>query len=870
MRYRVAPLGVLLLLLTAIVVGASCVHRHAVQGVDRRKDAADAQELRSAQHQLSQALQGLRQLQLTGRQLDLEKLRQKFPDFSTLTRADPITTGVFLEQAVQDVDRAAFERRAGVRIAVRRSGAPRRPRGRAAQYLVVVGGRSETTTSSASRGLDVLADSQRAPVIARAAATGLPQATAAVAGLAQRARTVVVYAPLGPRRGSALPNFVAAAFSVDAIAHNLLSGLSPGTELLVTDGTHRLAGRAPHDPGARGTSSFAGRRWTITVSTQRPPVPAGWVGVVLLGAVLAGALACSMLWGERRFGDVRQQRDDARARLDSAFRGAPIGMVVVDLHGRILDVNAAFGTLTGMAIQDALGADALELAHPEDRDALRASAADLVTGRTDRISADRRIVARDGRTRWVRVDATLVEAGDATARELLVQVQDVDARRRHEAQLQHMADHDPLTGLFNRRAFELLLERHVLRGRRYGHRGALMVLDLDGFKAINDTLGHHVGDRLIVGVARALEDRLRESDIIARLGGDEFAVLLPEVGRDDVERVAGDLLRVIREVRVHGQDAARPRGTSASIGIVLIEHTAATGADDLLVSADLAMYDAKEAGRDRIDVYTEDPSALTGTGTQGQVTWSQHLRDALAEDRFTLWAQPIVDLAGGEATQHEVLLRYIAPDGELVGPQAFLPAAERFGLMTDIDAWVVRRAIAELARRAAPVVFEVNLSGGSLGNPALLDLIESELDRTQVDPARLIFEVTETTAVQNIPRARAFAERLEEIGCRFALDDFGAGYGSFYYLKHLPFDLVKIDGEFVRNAVEGEVDQLVIEAVVGIARGMAKTTVAEHVGDEATVTLLRELGVDLGQGYHLGRPAPLDEVLPPLELAARV
>ena len=236
------------------------------------------------------------------------------------------------------------------------------------------------------------------------------------------------------------------------------------------------------------------------------------------------------------------------------------------------------------------------------------------------------------------------------------------------------------------------------------------------------------------------------------------------------------------------------------------------------------------------------------------------IRDGLDEDRFVLQAQPIMNLATGDTSQFELLLRLRDPLGELISPAAFLPAAERYDLIGAIDRWVVKRSIAMLAeenRRGRRLTFEINISGRSAGDPELLALIEHELRTNEVDPAQVIFEITETTAVANIPRAQEFAHRLAGLGCRFALDDFGAAFASFYYLKHLPFDYLKIDGEFVRGCVTDRTDQLVIQAVVDIARGLGKRTVAEMVGDEETLELVRDLGVDFVQGFHIGRPAPL-------------
>jgi EAL domain-containing protein (putative c-di-GMP-specific phosphodiesterase class I) len=304
--------------------------------------------------------------------------------------------------------------------------------------------------------------------------------------------------------------------------------------------------------------------------------------------------------------------------------------------------------------------------------------------------------------------------------------------------------------------------------------------------------------------------------------------------------------------------AGRRRPITASIGIALFGETERLSAEDVLVNADLAMYDAKEAGRDRTTTYSSHERGASRM--KARITWAERIREALEEDRFTLYAQPIVELATGEVRQHELLLRMLDEQGDIIPPASFIAVAERFDLMQEIDRWVVARAIrlmGEQRRAGRELAFEVNISGSSTGDPELLTIIEHELQANGVDPVNLVLEVTETTAVANIPRAQQFAARLAELGCRFALDDFGAGFGSFYYLKHLPFDLLKIDGEFVRSCTTNQTDQLLVRAAVDIARGLGKKTIAEYVGDDETVELLRKLGVDYGQGFHLGRPAPL-------------
>lgn len=547
----------------------------------------------------------------------------------------------------------------------------------------------------------------------------------------------------------------------------------------------------------------------------------------------------------------------AELRFRTAFEAAPIGMALSDLDGRFIQVNDALCAITGYTREELEELGFADLSHPADANRDAEMMSSLLSGEQSTFWMEQRFVDVVGQVVWVAVHATLVRAADGTPQHFLGQIQDVSERVRYEAQLQHMADHDPLTGLLNRRSFESELDQHIARVERYGAEGAALVLDIDRFKHINDTLGHNVGDELIVKVAQTLRTRLRDSDVLARLGGDEFAVLIPRGGVEEAQAVAESVLAAVRAQSVVTA-AGRRRSITASIGIALFGEIERLSAEDVLVNADLAMYDAKEAGRDRAATYSSHERGASRM--KARITWAERIREALEEDRFTLYAQPIVELATGEVRQHELLLRMLDEQGDIILPASFIAVAERFDLMQDIDRWVVARAIrlmGEQRQAGRELAFEVNIAGSSTGDPELLTIIEHELQANGVNPANLVLEVTETTAVANIPRAQQFAARLAELGCRFALDDFGAGFGSFYYLKHLPFDLLKIDGEFVRSCTTNQTDQLLIRAAVDIARGLGKKTIAEYVGDDETVELLRSLGVDYGQGFHIGLPAPL-------------
>ncbi len=433
---------------------------------------------------------------------------------------------------------------------------------------------------------------------------------------------------------------------------------------------------------------------------------------------------------------------------------------------------------------------------------------------------------------------------------------------RSRDHLEYLAAHDALTALPNRRYLEAEIDRVVSECAVAGRSGAVVVFDLDGFKYINDSRGHNVGDLVLAKVAQLQRAGLRPGDLLGRLGGDEFAAVLPGASKDDAVGVIHRLLDGLRAEAII-VDGGRAIRVTASAGLAFFDEVTPRAARDLLIDADIAMYDSKDSGRDRVSMASS--AQPHQADLRGRHTWVDRIREALEADLFILHAQPIRDLATGQTDRYELLLRMVNPDGTLTLPGEFLPAAERSGLITGIDRWVITKAcqlLGDSQRAGQELHFEVNLSGPSIGDPALLTVIETNLARL---PRRggLIIEVTETAAIIDVPRAQAFAEHLAALGCAFALDDFGAGYGSFYYLKHLPFDYLKIDGEFIRGLVTSHADQVVVRSLVQIARELGKQTVAEFVEDQPTLDLLATLGVDFAQGYHIGRPAPLPTLSTP-------
>jgi diguanylate cyclase (GGDEF)-like protein len=436
---------------------------------------------------------------------------------------------------------------------------------------------------------------------------------------------------------------------------------------------------------------------------------------------------------------------------------------------------------------------------------------------------------------------------------------DVTERERTQSRLRHLADHDPLTGLLNRRRFEEELSERVAHVARYESGGAVLLLDLDNFKYVNDSLGHRTGDAVIRSVADLLRSEMRETDVLARLGGDEFAILLPHASTDQAAIVASKLLDTVRRHRAVFK--GRRLRLTTSIGVAAITDARAQTAEEVMVEADVAVYEAKESGRDRFSTYA--PGDDDESEGQGSPAWADRIRRAIDEERFALFAQPILSLRTDEISQYELLLRMEGPDGTLLPPHAFLPSAERSGMVQEIDLWVTRQAIRliESQRQAGrDLHLEVNLSGRTLGDPSLPRAIQEELRNVMIDPASLIFEVTETAAVLNMDEAKEFASQLTDMGCRFALDDFGAGFGSFYYLKYLPLEFLKIDGDFITDLASNTTDQAMVKAIVDLSGQLGKATIAEFVPDDATVDLLRGYGVDFAQGYHVGRPQPVKEL----------
>ena len=446
----------------------------------------------------------------------------------------------------------------------------------------------------------------------------------------------------------------------------------------------------------------------------------------------------------------------------------------------------------------------------------------------------------------------IVEALESTA----------SALGERDAKLLRLANHDPLTGLFNRRRFVDELKKLLYEAEGGAAKGSLFFVDLDQFKYVNDTCGHPAGDRLIKTVAERLKATVADNGVVARFGGDEFAILLPSVNKRDAKRIADGLLEDMRRLSHVEDNVVIP--VHCSVGIVMIRGGEVTH-DELIARADIACREAKARGRNRAEFYRV--SRRETKQMAEDVGWMRKLREAIDQDLFCLRFQPVVSIATGDTSHHEVLLRLKMEDGQLVGPDMFLPAAVRFGLMAEIDAWMIRNALkahAEYREVQPDLRLAVNLSANAFETEDLSGFVTSQLEANGVKPQSIVFEITENLAVRHLAHVEKQISALREMGCEVALDDFGKGYSSLGYLQQLQVDYIKIDGSFIRNLVKNPVDQKMVKLIAEIGREAGMRTIAEYVQSAEAFSLLAELDVDFAQGYYVGKPVavPRHRTLP--------
>lgn len=449
---------------------------------------------------------------------------------------------------------------------------------------------------------------------------------------------------------------------------------------------------------------------------------------------------------------------------------------------------------------------------------------------------------------------------DGSLREWVSVLNDISERKIAEEQLTYQASHDSLTGLINRHEFERRTKRLLSSIKQNNHEHALCFMDLDRFKIVNDSCGHAAGDELLRQLSSILKDVVRKRDTLARLGGDEFGVLMEHCSLDDAHRVATSLQTAIQDYVFSWE--SHTFKISASIGLVAITETTPS-VIELLKEADAACYMAKEKGRNRIHVYHAEDSEMLQR--HGEIQWIERLHKALEEDRFLLYAQTIAPLDGSAEKHYEILLRMIDDNDDIIVPGVFLPAAERYNLISKIDCWVIEHAFSLLANNPDFLKIidfcSINLSGQSLTDPRIFEIIAKQLEKSGVDGKKICFEITETAAISNLSSAKEFISRVKGLGCWFALDDFGSGLSSFGYLKHLPVDYLKIDGMFVKNIVDDPIDYAMVKSINEIGHVMGMKTIAEFVEDDDIMKILKKIKVDYAQGYGIEKPRPFDEII---------
>ncbi|MDH4133700.1 MAG: EAL domain-containing protein, partial [Gammaproteobacteria bacterium] len=557
----------------------------------------------------------------------------------------------------------------------------------------------------------------------------------------------------------------------------------------------------------------------------------------------------------------RQQSEDllfeAKERAEVTLHSIGDAVITTDARGRVDYLNPVATKLTGWTLEEAHGKP-LTTVFPILNEITRAP----VDTPVDRVLREGVVVGLANHTVLVTRDNLEIAIEDSAAPirnragetvGVVLVFHDVTQSRELANLLTWQASHDALTGLINRREFENRLSHALAIPDSASQEHVLLYMDLDQFKVVNDTSGHVAGDELLRQLSRHLQKHLRANDTLARLGGDEFGVLLENCPLDHAQQIAETLREATAGYRFNWEN--RQFEIGVSIGIVPV-HPQSGSVNSLFAAADMACYAAKESGRNRIHLYHETDSTLRQR--HGEMLWVSRLNDALKDgSRLLLYRQKIAPLNGHGSEHYEVLVRLRGENGDVILPEAFLPAAERYNLMPQIDRWVVTSTISRLDEYRdgdKQCLTAINLSGASLGDERFLDFIRAELEQHSDIPCRLCFEITETAAITNLARAAEFMHELRDLGCRFALDDFGTGLSSFGYLKNLPVDFLKIDGSLVRGIVGSKTDFAMVQAINNIGHTLGIQTIAEYVENDAIRQRLAEIHVDYAQGFGIALP----------------
>jgi diguanylate cyclase (GGDEF)-like protein/PAS domain S-box-containing protein len=588
-----------------------------------------------------------------------------------------------------------------------------------------------------------------------------------------------------------------------------------------------------------------GSRWLLGLTL--------WIALAAI-ALLTILLVALFAWAMR--GLRASQR-----RFWNTFEHAPVGMALIDGEGQLREVNDSLCRFLARPARELVGKPLTHFCAPEDRPVLRRTILDRGQSGQAMHDLESRYSRPDSRPAWGSLSIAPLDDGDARTRRFVAVLEDISESRHLSAELAYQAAHDQLTGLPNRREFERELNRLLRDVDADAKRHALGLIDLDQFKIVNDTFGHLAGDALLVRLSERIHHCLREGDVLARLDGDQFGFLLKHCGIDTAREVAERLRAEIESFGFTWEE--RPVNVSASIGIVEINGERQEPAA-LMQGVDLACYEAKDLGRNQIRIHASTrPASIK---RQEEMDWINRINQALSADRLRFHGQ-LIAAGDSDRWRCELLVRLKDEHGELHTATRFMEAAERYHVARTIDRWVIRNALDAIAaaRRRLPAIeaWHINLSGQSVDCDSMLPEIRSLIEASDVDPASLCFEITESAAIHSMDEARAFFEALQSLGCQVALDDFGKGLSTFDYLKQLPVDLVKIDGGFVRELAHSELDHAMVRSIYEVASVAGKRTIAESVESIELIVRLRQIGIEFLQGHAIHNPEPLERLAIP-------